>query len=82
MVLWRRRRERPGDVACALVYHYVAFQPTWLLSGPRYAACCYALYPLLARLPGSRKGFAALLAAECALLCYMTYLGLWCVKVY
>ena len=82
LIWWRRHRERAGDTAYALVYHYVAFQPTWLLSGPRYAACCYALYPLLARLPGSRRGFIALLAAECALLCYMTYLGLWCVKVY
>lgn len=82
LIWWRRHKERAGDTAYALVYHYVAFQPTWLLSGPRYAACSYALYPLLARLPKSRKGFIALLAAECALLCYMTYLGLWCVKVY
>lgn len=82
LLWWRRKRERPGDTAYALVYHYVAFQPTWLLSGPRYAACNYALYPLLARIPKSRTGFIALLAAECALLVFMAYVGLWCVKVY
>lgn len=82
LLWWRRRREDPGDTAYALVYHYVAFEPTWLLSGPRYAACNYALYPLLARIPKSRRGFAALLAGECALLVYMAYVGLWRVKVY
>ena len=82
LILWRGRRERPGDVAYALVYHYVAFAPTWLLSGPRYAACNYALYPLLARIPRSRRGFAALLAGEGAALAYMTVVGLWLGKVY
>ena len=82
LLWWRRKRENPGDTAYTLVYHYVAFAPTWLLSGPRYDACDYALYPLLARIPKSRKGFAALLAGECALLAYMAYVGLWRVKVY
>lgn len=82
LLWWRRRKERPGDTAYALVYHYIAFEPTWLLSGPRYAACNYALYPLLARIPKNRKGFMALLAAECALLAFMAWVGLWHVKVY
>lgn len=83
LLIWLcRKRERAGDTAYALVYHYVAFAPTWLLSGPRYAACSYALYPMLARLAKSRKGFVALLVIECALLGYMTYLGMWRVKVY
>ena len=83
LLIWlSRRRERPGDTGYALVYHYAGFQPTWVISGSRYVAGIYALYPMMARLTKSRKGFAALLATECALLCYMTYLGLWCVKVY
>ena len=82
LLWWRRKRENPGDTAYALVYHYVAFEPTWLLSGPRYAACNYALYPLLARIPKGRRGFIALLAVECALLAFMAWVGLWRVKVY
>ena len=82
LVLWRRKRQRPGDVAYTLVYHYVSFAPTWLLSGPRYAACNYALYPMLAGIPRRRRGFTALLALECALLAYMTWVGLWLGKVY
>ena len=82
LVLWRRKRQRPGDVAYTLVYHYVSFSPTWLLSGPRYASCNYALYPMLAGIPRRRRGFAAMLAAECALLAYMTWIGLWYGKVY
>lgn len=82
LVLWRRKRQRPGDVAYTLVYHYVSFAPTWLLSGPRYASCNYALYPMLAGIPKRRRGFAAMLAVECALLAYMTWIGLWYGKVY
>ena len=82
LVLWRRKKARPGDTAYTLVYHYVSFAPTWLLSGPRYAACNYALYPMLAGIPGRRRGFIAMLAAECALLGYMTWIGLWLGKVY
>ena len=82
LVWWRRKRTRPGDTAYTLVYHYVAFAPTWLLSGPRYASCNYALYPMLAGIPKGRRGFAAMLAIEWALLAYMTWIGLWIGKVY
>ena len=83
VLLWRRRkRERPGDTAYLLATHYVNFAPTWLLSGARYLSGTYALYPLLARIPRTRKGFAALLAAECALMIGMTVVGLWHAKVY
>ena len=82
LVWWRRKRSRPGDVAYTLVYHYVSFAPTWLLSGPRYASCNYALYPMLAGIPKHRRGFALMLALECALLAYMTWIGLWLGKVY
>ena len=57
-------------------------RPTWLLSGPRYASCNYALYPMLAGIPKRRRGFALMLALECALLAYMTWIGLWMGKVY
>lgn len=82
LLAWRRKREPAPDIAYLLVFHYVSFAPTWLLSGPRYLSAAYALYPLLARLPKGKKGFAALLAGECALLVYMTVVGLWHVKVY
>ena len=82
LVLWRRKRQRPGNVAYTLVYHYVSFAPTWLLSGPRYAACNYALYPMLAGIPKRRRGFAVMLALECVLLAYMIWIGLWLGKVY
>ena len=82
LVWWRRKRTRPGDVAYTLVYHYVSFAPTWLLSGPRYASCNYALYPMLAGIPKRRRGFILMLALECAALAYMTWIGLWMGKVY
>lgn len=82
LLIWRRRRERSGDVAYLLVFHYVCFAPTWLLSGPRYLSAAYALYPMLARIPKGKKGFAALWAGECALLIAMTVIGLWYGKVY
>ena len=81
-VYFRRKRERPGDTAYALVYHYVAFAPTWLLSGLRYASCSYALYPMLARVPRKRLGFVLMLALEIALLAGAAWLGLWRTKIY
>ncbi len=82
LVLWRRKRECPGDTGYLLAFFYVSFVPTWLLSGARYLSAAYALYPLLARIPRDKKGFGLLLAGECALLIYMTVVGLWFGKVY
>ena len=82
LLAWRRKRESPADVAYLLAFFYVSFAPTWLLSGPRYLSAAYALYPLLARIPARKRGFAAMLAAECALLAFMTIVGLWLGKVY
>ena len=82
LLLWRRKREHVSDTAYLLVYHYVSYAPTWLLSGPRYTAAAYALYPLLARIPRRRWHFAVMLLIECVLLAYMTVVGLWRVKVY
>ena len=77
LILWRRRAESPADAAYALVYHYVSFMPTWLLSGARYASAMYPLYPMLARIPRTRRQFALMLGCECALLIYMTVIGVW-----
>ena len=82
LVLWRRKRESPGDTGYLLAFFYASFMPTWLLSGPRYLSAAYALYPLLARIPKGRRGFAALLVGEVLILIYMTVVGLWLVKVY
>lgn len=82
LLLWRRKEEPVADTAYLLVFHYVSFAPTWLLSGPRYLSACYALYPLLARVPKGKKGFIGLLAGEILLMLYMTVIGLWFGKVY
>lgn len=66
-------RVRPGYGAYALLYTYMAYAPTWLLSGPRYMTAMAALYPMLALLSRRRWAFAllALLSlAGCALLTY------------
>ena len=82
VLFWRRKREPVADTAYLLVFFYISFAPTWLLSGPRYLSAAYAVYPLLARIPKARKGFIALLAGECALLVYMAIIGLWFGKAY
>ena len=82
LLLWRRKRERVPDNAYLLVYHYVSYAPTWLLSGPRYTSAAYALYPMLARIPRRKWQFAVMLLIECALLAFMTVVGLWRMKVY
>ena len=82
LVLWRRKRQRSGDMAYTLVYHYISFSQTWLISGARYASGNYALYPMLAGIPKRRWVFVAMLAVECGLLAFMTWVGLWNGKVY
>lgn len=47
------RRIYPGDGAFLWLYVCIALGTTWLLSGPRYLAGCWALYPaLVSVLPG------------------------------
>lgn len=82
LVLWRRKRQRSGDMAYVLVYHYISFSQVWLISGARYASGNYALYPMLAGIPKRRWGFAIMLAVEIGLLAFMTWVGLWNGKVY
>ena len=48
------RRVHPADGAYALVYLWISFSPTWLLSGPRYWMAMYALYPVLALMAPGR----------------------------
>jgi len=68
------RRLHPGDMAYALVYFYLSVAPTWLLSGTRYTAAMYALYPMLALLLKGKHFYAAMIA-ELALLAYMAVMG-------
>ena len=70
------RRQHPGDAAYALVYFYMSVSPTWLLSGTRYVAAMYALYPMLALLLRGKRGFAVLFGIEIILLVWMTILGI------
>ena len=77
LVALQVRRRRAGDLAYALIYHYVAFAPTWLLSGLRYAAGGYALYLMLGALPKGKRSFLTLMILEAALLAFMTVMGLW-----
>lgn len=62
MMLLCADRIRPGYGAYALLYTYMAYAPTWLLSGPRYMTAMAVLYPILALL-SRRKGTFYLLAA-------------------
>ncbi len=54
------RRAHPADGAYALVYAWISFSPTWLLSGPRYLMAMYALYPMLTLIARGRWRRAAI----------------------
>lgn len=56
------RRAHPADGAYALIYVWISFSPTWLLSGPRYLMAMYALYPMLAIL-GKGRWHTAVISA-------------------
>ena len=59
-VSWRR--VHPADGAYALLYAWVSFSPTWLLSGPRYLMAMYALYPVIVLLSKGRWRTAVTMA--------------------
>lgn len=64
----------PFDLAAySFVYIAVVLSPTWLLSAPRYLYALCALPLLLGRLPLSRRGHGAALAASAVLLVIWTY---------
>jgi len=69
------RRAHPADGAYALIYAWISFSPTWLLSGPRYLMALYALYPMLALLARGRAGSVAvsLLLAAGTVYCAVCY---------
>ena len=77
LVFLRRKRSSASDSAYALVYHYISYAPTWLLSGMRYTSGMYALYLLLAGVAESRKSFFILFGIETILLIYMVVAGPW-----
>lgn len=73
LMLLGMNRIRPGWGAYALLYAYMAYAPTWLLSGPRYMTAMAALYPLLALLTRRKWAFRLLVAHSllgCVLLTY------------
>lgn len=70
LLLAGMHRIRPGWGAYALLYAYMAYAPTWLLSGPRYMTAMAALYPLLALLT-RRKWVFWLLAGLSLLGCIL-----------
>ena len=58
-VLWLGwKKQQAGDAAFSVLYYYCAIAPTWLLSGMRYLAAMYALYPLLALMTRKKWAFA------------------------
>lgn len=67
------RKVSPGDGAYALLYIYFAVSPTWLLSGTRYLAAMYALYPMLTVLTEKKRAEYAALAVSIASTCAMVY---------
>ncbi len=75
MMLSTWRRAHPADGAYALVYAWVSFSPTWLLSAPRYLMAMYALYPMLAVLTRDRyrEGAVYAICAAGTVYCVMQY---------
>ena len=74
-ILWLVWRRQPsGDAAFSILYFYCAIAPTWLLSGPRYLAAMYTLYPALALLTRKRWQFAAVLTVMAVFSAYMSAL--------
>jgi hypothetical protein len=75
MMLATWRTAHPADGAYALVYAWVSFSPTWLLSGPRYLMAMYALYPMLMLVAKGRWRLAAVGAAFVAgsVYCALSY---------
>ena len=69
------RRAHPADGAYALLYAWVSFSPTWLLSGPRYLMAMYALYPMLTLLLKGRwrSTAAALIFIAGSIYCTLQY---------
>lgn len=69
------RRAHPADGAYALIYAWVSFSPTWLLSAPRYLMAMYALYPMLAIMTKGRwRAWAAYaISAAGTVYCVMQY---------
>ena len=63
----------PGDGAYAWVYLICALSPTWLLSGPRYIAAMYALYPMLTLTTRRRWAEIAVLSVFIICLVYTSY---------
>ena len=70
--VWRRLQA--GDAAFAILYYYCSIAPTWLLSGTRYLAAMYALYPALALLTNKKWAFILALLLMAALSAYMSAL--------
>jgi len=62
------RKLHAGDAAYALLYLWFSIAPTWLLSGCRYLAAMYALYPLLAGMCRRRSQFVCIIAVEVAMM--------------
>lgn len=52
------RKEHPADSSFSVLYYYCSIAPTWLLSGTRYLAAMYSLYPILALLTRKKWVFA------------------------
>ena len=66
------RRQQAGDSAFSILYYYCSIAPTWLLSGPRYLAAMYTLYPILAQLTRKKSTFFWVLALMIILSAYMS----------
>ena len=82
LILFSRRKAHADLAGYTLVYHYVAFMPTWLLSGVRYASACYAFYPMLSLIADKKWKFALMFILELVFFVGIVYVGFWHVKVY
>jgi hypothetical protein len=82
LLFFVRKRLRSGDVGYSLVYHYVSFMTTWLLSGLRYFSGDYVVYLFLSKMVNKRWKFWFVFCVECLLFVCVVYVGLWHVKIY
>jgi hypothetical protein len=79
---FNRKRIDSGDMGYLLVYYYISFMPTWLLSGMRYMSACYVLYLMLARFLNKRWKIWIFCFLNMVAWVLFGYVGFWKTKVY
>ena len=72
-IAYGARKTRPSIMMYGLAYFAVSYGATWLLSGPRYAACLFPL-ALIAAKPAARKKLYNAIFTSIYAIAYVLYL--------